>query len=322
MDLRPDGVIFYASRQHYARHLQPVADVFGLPVLRRIPKGPPPSHVVIAGASDLDKLRRTSKVALVEHGAGQTYLGLDHRSWAGGGHRDKVSLFLCPRQEICDLNLARYPDAQAVAVGCPALDRHVDRAAPTSPLVVFTFHAEYAVAQQIPELRSAFEHYRSAIPETVEALRAEGVEVVGHWHPRSPGTRNFWRSIGVDQCEDWDPLLGRLTVLVADNTSAGWEANAVGAPAVWLNIPDYRREVDHGLRFWSKMVGIQVDRPEELSHVVRDTVRSSGSLRQGALLNGAAVYRPLGGASERAAAAIRLWVGQGKSDGSSAGVGS
>ena len=305
MDLRPDGVIFFASRRHYARHLQPVADVLGLPVLRRIPKGPPPSHVVIAGASDLDKLRRSSRVALLEHGAGQTYLGLDHRSWAGGGHRDKVSLFLCPRQEVCDANLARYPEAEAVAVGCPALDRYAVRPAPADPLVVFTFHPSYAVAQQIPELRSAFEHYRQAIPETVEALRSEGVDVVGHWHPRSPGTRNFWRSIGVDQCEDWDGLLGRLSVLVADNTSALPEAMAVGASAVFLNTPDYRRDVEHRGRFWAwPRGGFSCDDPADLTATV---LRALGGPPPEAQEVALSIYGPLGGAAERAAEAIREW---------------
>lgn len=306
MDRRPaTGLTFFASRQHYARHLQPVADVLGLPVLRRIPKGPPPSHVVIAGASDLDKLRRASRVALVEHGAGQTYLGLDHRSWAGGSHRGKVSLFLCPRQEVCDLNLARYPNAAAVAVGCPALDRHADRAAPTSPLAVFTFHPSYASAQQIPELRSAFEHYRSAISETVEALRSEGVDVVGHWHPRSPGTRNFWRSIGVDQCEDWDPLLGRLSVLVADNTSALPEAMAVGASAVFLNTPDYRRDVEHRGRFWAwPRGGFSCDDPADLTATI---LRALGGPPPEAQEVALSIYGPLGGAAERAAEAIREW---------------
>lgn len=305
MDLRPDGLTFFASRQHYARHLQPVADVLGLSVLRRIPKGPPPSHVVIAGASDLDKLRRASKVALVEHGAGQIYLGLDHRSWAGGSHRDKVSLFICPRQEICDLNLARYPDAEAVAVGCAALDRYADRAAPAEPLVVFTFHPSYAVAQQIPELRSAFEHYRSAIPATVQALRAEGVDVVGHWHPRSPGTRNFWRSIGVQAVEDWNALLGRLTVLVADNTSALPEAMAVGASAVFLNTPDYRRDVIHCGRFWSwPRGGFSCDDPADLTATV---LRAMGGPPPEAQAVARSIYGPLGGAAERAAAAIREW---------------
>ncbi len=299
------SVVFFASRQHYARHLQPVADVLGLPVLRRIPKGPPPSHVVIAGASDLDKLRRASRVALVEHGAGQTYLGLDHRSWAGGGHRDKVSLFICPRQEVCDLNLARYPDAQAVAVGCPALDRHTGRNFPTRPLVVFTFHPSYAVAQQIPELRSAFDHYRSAIPETVEVLRSEGVDVVGHWHPRSPGTRNFWRSIGVDQCEDWDLLLGRLSVLVADNTSALPESMAVGASCVFLNTPDYRRDVEHRGRFWTwPRGGFSCDDPAGLTATVLRAMDGPPPEAQEVALS---IYGPLGGAAERAAEAIREW---------------
>ena len=173
------------------------------------------------------------------------------------------------------------------------------------PLVVFTFHPSYAVAQQIPELRSAFEHYRSAIPETVEALRSEGVDVVGHWHPRSPGTRNFWRSIGVQAVEDWNALLGRLTVLVADNTSALPEAMAVGASAVFLNTPDYRRNVEHGGRFWAwPRGGFSCDDPADLSATVLRALDGPPPEAQDVALS---IYGPLGGAAERAAEAVRAW---------------
>ena len=306
------GLTFFASREHYARHMAPTAALLGLPILKRADRKVMTGPVVIAGASDLDQVPRRCPVALQSHGAEQTYIGLDHRSWAGGAHRGRISLYLVPRAETAALNTQRYPESRSAVVGCPALDRYADlarggydREKYGKPLVVFTFHPSYAVAQQIPELRSAFDHYRSAIPETVEALRAEGVDVVGHWHPRSPGTRNFWRSIGVQPVEDWDSLLGRLSALVADNTSALPEAMAVGGSAVFLNTPVYRRDVIHGGRFWTwPRGGFSCDDPADLTARV---LRALGGPPPEAQEVALSIYGPLGGAAERAAAAIREW---------------
>lgn len=72
--------------------------------------------VLAAGGGDLPGTS-SRPVILLEHGAGQTYRGVDGPSYSGGIGRDAVRLFLCPNQTVADRNLARYPTATAVVVG-------------------------------------------------------------------------------------------------------------------------------------------------------------------------------------------------------------
>lgn len=295
-------MIFFASRPHYARHLQPIAEAMGEPI-HRSPRGIPTGPTVIAGAADLDVISRRVPVALVEHGAGQRYVGLDHRSWAGGKNRERVSLFLCPRQEIVDANLARYPDAQGAVVGCPALDRHAGRKFPTGPVVAFTFHPEYAMAKNVPELRSAFPHYQHHLAGIVTELRAEGFRVVGHHHPKFAGVERWWRRIGVEVEHDLDVVLATADVLVADNTSALPESAAVGLGTVWLRSPEWRRDVHHGGRFYDwEAFGSAVDGPGEVVAAVKSEVYAPMSAAQQEVYDGI-----WGDATARAVAALRAW---------------
>lgn len=243
-----------ASRPNYWRHLAPVVAALGEHVgtVAHRP-GQMDRHSVrpllVAGGSELGHVLRDRPVALLEHGAGQTYVGLDHRSWAGGAGRDKVGMFLVPRREVADVNLARYPDAEAAVVGCPALDAHPPRVR-TGRTVAFTFHPDYPAATQVPELKGALPHFLHHLGRIVATLEADGWRVVGHWHPRFRGLRNVWRRLGVELVEDWDDVLASADVLVADNTSALPEAAAVGLGTVWLRAPWWRDDCGHGGRFW------------------------------------------------------------------------
>lgn len=262
--------------------------------------------MVIAGASDLDHVPRRTPVALMEHGASQRYLGLDHRSWAGGRGREAVSLFLCPRSESAEANLARYPDAQAAVVGCPALD-NVTRVPTSEPMVAFTFHPDYPAGRSIPELRNALPHYLDDLPEIVGKLRAEGCRVVGHRHPRFRTLKNLWRRLEVEFVDDWPALLASVDCLVVDNSSAGWESLAVGAGCVWLNQPAYRQDVEQGLRFWEHAdIGTQVSGPSEVvAAVMAELSRSHVETQQDAVEG---VYGGVyGGGAQLAADAIREW---------------
>lgn len=301
-------LVIYASRENYRRHLAPLADALGLPIhrlQRSIPHGP----TLIAGAADLGHVPRASPVALLEHGAGQRYLGLDHRSWAGGKGRDRVSLFLVPRREIAEANLGRYPDAEAVVVGCPALDQHHGMKVHTGrPVVAFTFHPTYQASRQVPELRSALPHYEVQLPEIVGGLRDAGMEVVGHFHPQYR-IANLWRRLGV-RCEpDWDEVIRTASVLVADNTSASAESAAVGLGVVYLNAPWYRRDVHHGGRFWSwpGLFGTSVDGPEDVVAGVAHGLSWNRDLST--VTARRHVYGAVwGDATARAVEAVRAWV--------------
>jgi hypothetical protein len=302
-------IYFYASQPHYWRHMAPIADRFEAQSFTRIRQVPDDdTPVVIAGMMDLDGLGLQHPVALVEHGAGQTYQGLEHSSWAGGTGRDRVGLVLVPRQELADAHLQRYPDSAAAVVGCPALDRHVGqpRAGGT---VAFTFHPDWTPSNRIPELRSAFPHYKKYLPDVVGQLQANGFHVVGHHHPRWLGLERFWRRLGLPTESDWDALLPRLSCVVVDNSSVGWEALAVGVGCVWLNAPWYRRDVEHGLRFWAgaERFGSLCDDPCGIPTAVgREAEQASRGAVQGAMR---VVYTYDDNRSaERAADAIRAWL--------------
>lgn len=231
---------------------------------------------MVAAFVDARKLTGTTELIYVEHGAGQSYdgdpRGLGHGSYSGGSGLDAVALFICPRQEIADRWMNRY-DVPAVAVGCPKLDRRhaaSDRLRSDPPTVAVSFHWENPL---VPESRSALGHYERHLSGLIRAVRAAGGELVGHGHPRAWGALwRLWRRLGVDPVEDLDVVFDRATVFVADNTSALYEFASLDRPVVVLNAPWYRRDVDHGLRFWETIPGIQVDDGADLLDAIAEAV--------------------------------------------------
>lgn len=302
-------------RPHYARHIAPILAALPPEFRGRLHRGgaglaKQGGPLLLAAHSDIAHVPPTRPIILVEHGAGQSYVGVAHGAYAGGRGRDRVGLFLCPNQTVADRNTAAYPGAEVAVVGCPALDVHAGLGPPpTPPLVVLTFHFDTAVGGAPPEMRPAFGHYEAGLPDVVAGLRARGYTVVGHGHPRWGGAARFWDRVGIPFAPDWDVLLSRLSVLVVDNSSVGFEAAAVGRGLVWLNAPWYRRDAEHGLRFWSHVgVGVEAGGPSEVVAAVGAAL-TPRSATASALA--ASVFGPIGGASERAAAAIVEWVGTG-----------
>lgn len=243
------AVSVVASKPHYADHLRPVFD--GLPVGTagvfdtggRVPKG---DRVMVAGWSDLRRVRGRD-VVLMEHGAGQSYVGLSHGSYAGGAGRGGVGMFLYPSDAVAEVNRKAYPKAKHVTVGCPRLDvlwQRRQRWHPTGRVAV-SFHWRCGLA---PESGTAFDDWRNAVARLV----ADGVDVIGHGHPRMwPELRHWWSDLGVTPMRDWADVVEAADVYVCDNSSTIFEAAAVGLPVVLLNARGWRRDVEHGLRFWS-----------------------------------------------------------------------
>ena len=300
------------SRPHYWRHTQPVYDALPRELRGSMGRGNSTmarqgGPVLVGGHSDLQLVPPDRPTILVEHGAGQTYLGLDHGGYSGGQGRERVGLFLCPNETVAQRNRDRYPQASAVAVGCPALDPHAETKPPSDrrAVVAISFHFDPLVAHGPPEMFPAFAHYETHLGAIVADLTEMGCEVVGHGHPRWGAAARTWRRLGVTYEPDWDRLLGRLSVLVVDNSSVGFEAAAVGRGVVWLNSPTYRREVEHGLRFWSHVgVGWQADGPAEVVDAVRLALAGPPP---GADRVAHSVYGEVGGAAEAAAAAVVAW---------------
>lgn len=320
----------FASQAHYLRHLLPVwrelarIGVAGHAWLATEPPDGLPGHtegprpetgtnlpVMIGGAHDL-AATRGRPVVYVEHGAGQTYQGADFVGEPGGAGMDRVVLFVCPNERVADRWRARYPDTPAVAVGCPAMDRwhrvgntgrRVARGFDDRPRVAITWHWDCRIC---PESGTAWAHHRHMLPGLARWASVAGVELVGHAHPRW-GHRldDDYQRAGIRLVRSIDEIYETADVLVADNTSVMYEFASLGRPVVALNAPWYRRDVEHGLRFWSHVPGVQVDDPADV-HTWAGVALAGDA--QGAGLRARAVdaaYAHVDGhATDRAVAAI------------------
>lgn len=266
----------YCSHPHYADHLLPIllalpdgrrGDLYcatdelaqtlrlrgvtclGPRDVRRFPM-PVGEPVLVAGFVDVRAIRRDRPLALVEHGAGQTYSGVTDGSYAGGRGRDRVSLFLCPSRRVADRNAVAYPDARVEVVGSARLDvlwkarsefgRHRD-----GNRLAVSFHWPCPL---VAESGSCWEEFRGDVTRLVGG---SPWVVLGHGHPRHwSRMERWWRRLGVEPVEDWLSVVRRADVYACDNSSTMFEACAVGLPVVVLNGTRYRRDVEHGLRFW------------------------------------------------------------------------
>lgn len=213
----------------------------------RIPRA---KRVLVASHRDFTSARRMGwGVALLEHGAGQSYSdGDSHPSYPGGSKREGIGLFLCTNDDVARRNEALY-GSRSVVVGSPRLSKlRKLRAAPRRqdrPTLALTFHWDCRVSI---ESFWALPFYEKALVDL--ALSWPG-KVIGHAHPRVfAHVSSIYRSAGIEAVETFEEVVRRADVLSFDNTSAGFEAAALGIPVVVLDSPQYRTDVDHGLRFW------------------------------------------------------------------------
>ena len=267
----------YASQSHYLDHLLPIWHRLlpsergtlyvpqALTPLLTIPhktvRLPPAARhpVMIAGAPDLPKVGKRP-VVFVEHGTGQTYQ-IPHSSYAGGPDRGTVRLFLCPNERVAAANLEAYPNVPAPVVGSPRVEQ-LARMLPERrerPVVAWHWNCDL-----VPETRTAFPQYRKMLPELAGWI--------GHGHPRIWGTvETAYKHAKLEPVQWWmDVIKAGPSVVVADNTSVQWEAVALGIPVVFVNASWYRRDVEHGLRFWEySNCGPHVNHPGELAEVAK-----------------------------------------------------
>lgn len=319
----------YASLPHYAEHCWPVweqLDRLGLcgasyaarsTAWWRSAALPRPSPqrgvqpVLVASYADYQRTA-PAPVVYLEHGAGQTYDGDEHSkahpSYSSGKHLERVVLFLCPNEVVATRRRAAYPNVPVEVVGCPKLDawhaRDSRRPPTKSSTVAITFHWECPL---VPETLSALRHYERHLRGVVRWAEGAGVDLIGHGHPRWwRHLRALWWGMGVEPVEHFGDVLERADVLAADNTSALFEFASVGRPVVVLNAPWYRRDVEHGGRFWRWAdVGVQVDEPGELPAALELALADPTDVRQNRERVVAEVY-PMrdGHAAERAAKVV------------------
>lgn len=314
---------FRAWEPHFADHLAPIwhaltPDERGAFVTDNTPRmrhhltrlGIPPSRydqhtpgatIIVASYGDLKRARTHGPVIYAEHGAGQTYTNPKtgqplSGSYVGHGDRDGVILTLLPGPHAERTHLAAGGGPHAT-VGCPKLDAWLDR--PAGDAVGITWHWDCRVC---PETGSALLEFRSAIRD----LHRRGVPIVGHAHPRSDWRmRRLCAELDIPYAEHLDDLVTTCSVLVADNTSAIYEwAAALDRPVVIVNSKRYRRDVHHGLRFWSHLPGETVDRPDRLHRAVNRALDDDPYANERHRVT-ADVYANLGTATAAAVQAIR-----------------
>lgn len=219
------------------------------------PQSDPDDIVLVAGNSDFFIDRR---LVYVEHGAGQKYVEYWNPKAAGSYHGSElpsnVIACIAPRQDVAD-----SWDVPAFATGAPVCDKYELFADPG--VIAITFH--WNAASVCPEATNAVDHYYRDLGRIIIGWRRQGLEVLGHHHPRFPNIRDRFAAWKVPVV-DVDTVRTRASILVADNTSVAFEVAYLGRQVVSLNAPWFRRDVEHGLRFWSHVPGLQVDSPEEL----------------------------------------------------------
>ena len=157
-----------------------------------------------------------------------------------------------------------------------------------------------------PEMRSAFDHYRPRLAVIADSMRDQGFIPYAHSHPRWNGFLDaLFVACGFEVLATDRDVFDKADMLIMDNSSLMYEFASLRRPVIALNAPWYRRDVEHGLRFWSHVPGVQVDSPEQLleldllSHLTKDPARA---LRNAAVAE--AYASTDGGAAQRAAAWI------------------
>lgn len=241
------------------------------------------------------------RIAVGQHGAGQSYSN-DHPAYPGGRGYEQASLFLVPNETAAARWRDRYPATPVAVIGCPKIDTLPKHEPGAKPVVAFSFH--WDGPSIAPEMRSAWSWYRNVIP-----VIAREHAVIGHGHPRAMSRiGNWYTSSRIEIVPSFHDVLRRATVYACDNSSSMFEFAATGRPVVVLNAPVFRRNVEHGLRFWqAASVGVQVERARDLPEAVRIAIDDPPDVRAARETAVGVVYQPLRGGAAVAVRALLDW---------------
>jgi hypothetical protein len=271
----------YASERHYVDHLAPVWKTLSpkdrgrfivsnelIFIYARF-KGihaqidQPGSRLTLV-ASYGDYRRTKGPVVYMEHGIGHSYSN-DHPSYAGGRGKDRVVLFLCQHKLTADKNKKVYPNIPTAIIGTPKLDTVEVRPAKGRTVAV-SWHWDCRVS---PETRSSLPHFK---PILQQLKNAKDIDLIGHAHPRTTFNRSIQRiynQLGIEYVHNFDEVLERADLYVIDNSSSAYEFAAAGRHVLHLNAPWYRKDVNHGIRFWDYLPGPTADKVTEVLPLVR-----------------------------------------------------
>lgn len=263
---------------------------------------------IIAGYADIKRVPRGADICLMEHGAGQTYVNVRSGSYAGGRDRSRVGLFIVPNERVASINMAAYPDVMTVAAGSPRLDvlydaRMRNEHKRTGNKLAVSFHWRCLLC---PETNTAFDEWKKDI---IKLACTGNQHVLGHGHPRLwEEISDFWKSSGIEPVQDWLTVVRRADVYACDNSSTMFEAAAIGLPVVLLNSKRWRRDVEHGLRFWDESgMGPNLLPGDDIGNAIRHVTDYSVALRETAERTYANLPDGTNTATNEAADAVVRW---------------
>lgn len=314
-----------ASESHYLDHLGPIihelrrrgrevkvlvvgaeaelrAMELELHAQRGVPRAPDGPPVLVASARDYGWTSKSRRIAYVEHGAGQTYVDNVAPGYAGALDMDMLDLVLTPGPHATRIWERAYPALRVEAVGAPKLDGLI-KLKPSDGQVAVTFHW---LCRRSQEAGTAWFEWRDALTE----YAGGNSSVLGHWHPKWNGViERWWKHMGVATTRSSARVLAACDLLVADNTTLLYEFAALGKPVLCLNSGRWRKDVQHGLRFWDFVPGLQLDPGADLRAGIDEAMRDSTLLRSFRERATAEVYGDTldGRAGERAADVLEEW---------------
>jgi hypothetical protein len=264
-----------------------------------------PSDNLTLVASYGDYKKTAGPVVYMEHGIGHTY-GTGHPSYAGSSGKDRVVLFLCQHELTQSKNLEAYPETPSYVIGTPKMDKIKVRPA-QGRTVAISFHWDAKIA---PETRSAFTFYRPILKQLIRSTR---FDLIGHSHPRKQWRKTlkqYYEAIGLEHVENFSEVLDRADVYVIDNSSSAYEFAAAGRHVVLMNAPWYRKNVNHGIRFWDYLPGPMVDRPADLKPTIIDVLDNPDKYEKQRKEVVSSLYPYMGKSSQRAAKYLSKWLDQ------------
>ena len=310
----------YASESHYIDHIAPIwlrlpNDIKG--IFRTVPKhvphaarlgikaettSPTTNHTLVASWGDYKKTR--GPIIYMEHGIGHTYSN-GHPSYAGSLGRDRATLFLNQHVVTDSKNRSTYPKAEHAIIGIPKMDTVKQRGVQGS-VVCISFHWDAKVA---PESRSAFQHYERHIGDLTNL---DGITILGHAHPRKGWQEKLepiFKQNGIRFIPTFAKVLDQADFYVIDNSSTGYEFAAAGRPVIHMNAPWYRRNVNHGIRFWDHIPGPIVDTGPELLRTIPKFVHNYGDYEKQRLKVVKTLFPNLGHSTDVAVSVIKKHFG-------------
>lgn len=262
--------------------------------------------VLVASWRDAERAIRVGrKVILMEHGIGQHFTDTRNPSYSGAPEHRHVALRLVPNEYAAARHREALPDVPVEVIGCPKMDDLLGLDPVISGPVALSNH--WGDKTAVPEMGGAwfqwYEHY-AAIPK-------EFPGALGHAHPKLwDKTNQTLARLGFEPVRWFTDVCRRAEVYVCDGVSTLYEFAALDRPVVVLNPPSFRRDVNHGGRFWDWAdVGVQVDDPHDICDAIREARRETPAQVKRRREIVAEVYPNLGHAARYGAMAVQSHFG-------------